>query len=114
ADPSWTPLLGNPPIPDYDSGHSVEGGAAAEAMKRVFGTDHVSFATCSLTLPAGQTCNDASPVLRHYHSFSKPPQGHGLSRILVGFHFRTAVRVGIAHGKKIADRAVDNFLQPTH
>jgi len=114
ADPGWTPLLGNPPIPDYDSGHSVEGGAAAEVMKRVFGTDHISFTNCSLTLPSGQTCNDASPVVRRYHSFSQAAQENGLSRILVGFHFRTAVRVGIDHGEKIADRAVDDFLRPTH
>ena len=25
ADPTWTPLLETPPIPDYDSGHAVEG-----------------------------------------------------------------------------------------
>jgi hypothetical protein len=26
ADPTWTPLVETPPIPDYDSGHAVEGG----------------------------------------------------------------------------------------
>ena len=25
ADPTWTPLVTTPPIPDYDSAHSVEG-----------------------------------------------------------------------------------------
>jgi hypothetical protein len=35
-----------------------------------------------------------------------------LSRILVGFHFRKAVVEGIAHGRKIADRAVDRAMQP--
>ena len=29
--------------------------------KRFFGTDQISFETCSLTLPAGSTCNDARP-----------------------------------------------------
>ena len=54
ADPTWTPLVTTPPIPDYDSAHSVEGGAARQVLKRFFGTDHIGFATCSLTLPAGQ------------------------------------------------------------
>ncbi|HEV2951119.1 MAG TPA: vanadium-dependent haloperoxidase, partial [Actinomycetota bacterium] len=49
ADPTWTPLLPNPPIPDYDSGHAVEGGAASEVLRRFFGTDELSFSACSLT-----------------------------------------------------------------
>ena len=39
----WQPLVGTPPIPDHDSGHSVEGGVAAEVMRRVLGTDRVRF-----------------------------------------------------------------------
>ena len=54
ADPTWTPLVPTPPIPDHDSAHSVEGGAAAQVLRRFFGTDQISFETCSLTLPAGQ------------------------------------------------------------
>ncbi|MDP9145898.1 MAG: vanadium-dependent haloperoxidase, partial [Actinomycetota bacterium] len=45
ADPTWTPLVPTPPIPDYDSAHSVEGGAASQVLKRFFGTDHISFTT---------------------------------------------------------------------
>ncbi len=114
ADPTWTPLLDTPPIPDYDSGHSVEGGAGAQVLKRFFGTDTVSFTTCSTTLPAGSTCNDASPVTRSYSSFSQAADENGLSRILVGYHFRDAVTTGIKHGRKIGNRAVNRFLRPVH
>ena len=100
-----------PPIPDYDSAHSVEGGAAAKVLKRFFGTDRISFRTCSLTLPAGSTCNDVTPILRRYTRFSQAAAENGLSRILVGFHFRKAVEEGIEHGSKIGDRAVDRFLR---
>ena len=58
GDPTWTPLVTTPPIPDYDSAHSVEGGAAATVLKRFFGTDHIRFEACSLTLPPGSTCDD--------------------------------------------------------
>ncbi|HKA98813.1 MAG TPA: vanadium-dependent haloperoxidase [Streptosporangiaceae bacterium] len=112
ADPTWTPLVTTPPIPDYDSGHSVEGGAAAQVLKQFFGTDHVRFKTCSYTLPPGQTCTDASPVLRRYTTFTQAAHENGLSRILVGFHFRKAVKAGIVHGIKIGAWAVDGFLQP--
>jgi hypothetical protein len=113
ADPTWTPLVPTPPIPDHDSAHSVEGGAAAEVLRRFFRTDRIAFKTCSLTLPPGRTCDDASPVTRRYRSFSDAADENGLSRILVGFHFRNAVDDGIEHGRRIGSRAVNRFLRPT-
>jgi hypothetical protein len=113
ADPTWTPLVVTPPIPDYDSAHSVQGGAASKVLQRFFGTDHVAFKTCSLTLPSGSTCTDASPLLRRYTNFSQAAAENGLSRILVGFHFRKAVEEGLEHGRKIGKRAVDRFMRPT-
>ena len=112
ADPTWTPLVPTPPIPDHDSAHSVEGGAAAEVLRRFFGTDRIAFRTCSLTLAAGSTCTDPAPVTRRYDSFSEAADENGLSRILVGFHFRNAVEDGIEHGRRIGARAVDRFLRP--
>ena len=114
ADPTWTPLVDTPPVPDYDSGHSVEGGAAAQVLKQFFGTDRIRFRTCSTTLPTGHNCQDASPVLRSYRSFSEAAEENGLSRILVGFHFRKAVTEGIERGRKIGNRAVNRFLRPVH
>jgi hypothetical protein len=113
ADPTWTPLVPTPPAPDYDSGHSVEGGAAAQVLKRFFDTDHVSFTACSLTLPLPEErCGGASGVLREFTSFTEAAEENGLSRILNGFHFRKAVEEGIEHGRKIGDRAVNRFLKP--
>ena len=112
ADPTWTPLQLTYPIPDHDSGHSVQGGAAAESLKQFFGTDDIAFSACSLTLPAGERCNDATPVFRTYTSFSQAADENGLSRILVGIHFRNAVEEGIQHGRKIAKRAANLLLKP--
>jgi hypothetical protein len=112
ADPTWTPLVTTPPIPDYDSAHAVQGGAGSTVLKRFFGTDHIGFTTCSLTLPAGSTCTDPSPVTRSYATFSAAAQENGISRVLVGFHFRKAVDEGIEHGDRIGDLAVDRFLRP--
>jgi hypothetical protein len=112
-DPAWEPLEITPPVPDYDSTHSVEGGAAAEVLQRVFGMDHISFKTCSLTLPIpGERCGGPNEVLRSYSSFSQAADENGVSRILVGFHFRKAVEEGITHGRKIGKRGVENFLKP--
>ena len=43
GDPNWTPLLLTPPIPDYDSGHGVQGGLAATIMQRFFHADRIGF-----------------------------------------------------------------------
>ena len=112
GDATWTPLVTTPPIPDHDSAHSVEGGAAAQVLMRFFGTDIIGFETCSLTLPAGQTCADTAPVRRSYTSFTEAADENGVSRILIGFHFRRAVDQGIEHGRRIADRTVNRFLRP--
>ncbi|MGH8070914.1 MAG: vanadium-dependent haloperoxidase [Candidatus Entotheonellia bacterium] len=115
ADPAWEPLELTPPIPDYDSAHSVEGGAAAEVLQRVFETDQISFSTCSLSLPLPEEqCGGVNEVLRSYTSFSQAADENGVSRILVGFHFRKAVEEGIKHGRKIGKHAVGHFLKPVN
>jgi hypothetical protein len=112
ADPSWNPLQFTYPMPDHDSAHSVEGGAAAEILKQFFGTDEIPFAACSLTLPAGARCTDPSPVFRSYTSFSQAANENAVSRILIGIHFRRAVEEGVQHGRQIAKRAADLLLRP--
>ncbi len=102
GDPTWTPLATTPPIPDYDSAHAVEGGAAAQVFREFFGTDRIAFSACSLSLPEGRRCTDAAPVSRSYASFSAAAEENGLSRILVGYHFRKAVREG--HRPRPKDR----------
>jgi hypothetical protein len=105
GDPIWTPLLPTPPDQDYPSGHSIEGGAGAEVLKQFFGTDQIRFQDCGVALPAGSTCDDAKPVLRSFASFTQAANENGLSRVLVGFHFRNATAEGTAYGRKIGERA---------
>ena len=49
GDPTWTPLRPTPADQDDASGHSIEGGAAAEVLKPFFGTDRISFDDCGVT-----------------------------------------------------------------
>lgn len=99
ADPTWTPLVTTPPIPDYDSAHAVEGGAAAAVLARVLGR-RVSFTACSVTVPVGGG-DSPNPVLRHFDSFSEAAAENAVSRIYVGIHFRHAVETGTRHGDRI-------------
>src|SRR5882724_8087078 len=112
GDPAWTPLRPTPPNRDYASGHSIEGGAAAEVLKQFFGTDRSSFQDCGVTLPPGSTCSDPSPVRRSYTSFSQAAAENAYSRILIGFHFRKSIEEGTEYGRKIGERAATLYLRP--
>jgi PAP2 superfamily len=112
GDRTWTPLRPTPANQDYASGHSIEGGAGAEVLRQFFGNDRISFQDCSVTLPAGSTCSDPSPVRRSYTSFSQAATENAYSRILIGFHFRKSVEEGTEYGRKIGERAATSHLQP--
>jgi hypothetical protein len=112
ADATWTPLAITPPIPDYESAHAVEGAAAVAVLQDVLGTDRVRFSTCSLTLPEGSTCSDPTPVYRQFRRLSQAAAENGESRILVGFHFRTAVEKGLDLGEAVGDRTARRYLTP--
>lgn len=112
ADPTWTPLVTTPPIPDHDSAHSVEGAAAAAVFRQFFHTNRIGFETCSLTLPEGSRCGDPAEVTRQFHSLSAAANENGESRILVGFHFRHAVEDGLDHGRDIGRWTARHFLEP--
>jgi PAP2 superfamily len=101
-----------PPVPEYDSGHSVQGAAAATVLARVLGTDRVAFSACSLTLPPGSRCGEPGEAIRRYRSFSHAAAENGRSRVLAGIHFGTAVEVGIEHGGAVAERVVERALRP--
>jgi PAP2 superfamily len=105
GDKNWTPLVPTPPDQDYPSGHSIEGGVGAEVLKRLFGTDQVSFQDCGTTLPAGSRCGDPTPIMRSYTSFTQAADENAYSRVLVGFHFRNATKVGTEYGRQIGERA---------
>jgi len=112
ADPTWTPLATTPAIPDYESAHAVEGATAAAVLRGILGTDRVAFSACSLTLPAGSTCTDAGAVRRSFSRLSQAAAENGESRVLIGFHFRTAVEKGLELGTAVGDLAVQRLMRP--
>jgi len=111
-DPTWTPLVTTPPIPDYESAHATEGAAAVAVLQGVLHTDRIAFTACSRTLPAGSTCTDATPVLRHFTRLSQAARENAESRIFVGFHFRTASEKGLDLGAAVGHRAVQRLMRP--
>lgn len=76
TDLDWTPLLDDPPFPDYISGHSTFGGAAAAILTKQFG-EEVSFEIPSQELPG---------ITRTFESFDQAAIENALSRVYGGVH----------------------------
>jgi len=113
GDPTWTPLWGSSgATPEYDSGHTIEGAAAATVLADVLGTDAVSFSDCSYTFkndPA-RNCDGTSPIYRQFDSFSAAAHENGLSRIWIGWHFRSSVDAGFKQGEQLAQFTLRRYL----
>ena len=83
-DPTWKPLILNPPYPDYTSGLNTAVGAISRSVARVLGTNRIDLFITSTA--AGQT--------RHYR-FAGPLNRAAINaRIWSGLHFRSADVVG--------------------
>ena len=52
ADPTWTPLVTTPPIPDYDR-RTASKGSSLQGPQALLRYRPHRFETCSLTLPTG-------------------------------------------------------------
>lgn len=104
ADPAWTPFHPvTPAMPDYNSGHSAAGGAARAVLAQFFGRDDVAFSLTSTSLPG---------VTRFYASLTQAADENGLSRILVGYHFRLAVNAGRTQGESVGEWVNAHALPP--
>jgi len=103
ADPSWAPLLFLPPDPEYPSGHAVGAGAAAEVLMRTLGTDYVSLAATSATLPGKE---------RQIDSFSIAAQESADSRVIGGVHFASSRDAGLEAGRRLGRQAAQLYLRP--
>lgn len=100
ADPNWQPLLPTPPFPDYISGHSTFGAAAATILATFYGQDY-AFTATSQELPG---------VTRSFNSFWEAAAENGISRIYGGIHVQSANVDGLATGQAIANYIAQNFL----
>jgi hypothetical protein len=101
GDPSWLPLLPNPPYADYTSGANNLTGAMTRTLERYFG-DRLTFSVTST--PVNQ--------VRTYDRFSDMAADVVDVRIYQGIHFRSADEVARRQGTRVADFAFSHVLRP--
>lgn len=105
-DAGWTPLIVNPPYPDYTSGANNFTGAATRALSLFFGTDEMNFSI--MTTNTGPTNDD----IRDFSRFSDVAQEVVDARIYEGIHFRFADEAARKQGRHVAQWAFSHFLRP--
>jgi hypothetical protein len=103
ADTSWEPLVATPPYPDYVSGFNGVTGAYTRSLTRILGAGQLDLYITSAT--AG--------VTRHYDTASALNKDGIDGRVYLGIHFRTADRVAINMGTRIANWGLNHYFQPT-
>jgi MYXO-CTERM domain-containing protein len=100
SDPAWLPYLTTPNHPEYVSGHSATGAAAAGVLAYWFGDD-TSFAVGSDSAPG---------FTRSFESFSDAADQNAISRLYGGIHYSFSNEAGLALGAEVAGYVVDHYL----
>ncbi len=103
GDPSWKPLLGAPPHPEYPSGHGCLTGAEANVFATFLGTKRIDVDLTS-TVP-----NLLQPQ-RHYERAGDLTREVSNARVWGGIHFRDATLKGLDMGDKIADWTLKRYF----
>jgi hypothetical protein len=105
---NWTPAITTPPYPDYTSGANNVTSAMTRILALFFGSDHLSFTITSLS-PLLQP-GDATAIT--YYKFSDAAKDVIDVRVWQGIHFRFADTEARSQGRRVANHAFKNYLQP--
>jgi hypothetical protein len=105
GDPTWLPLINDPPYPDYTSGANSITNAFMRTLGLFFGDDAFTFDVTSTVAAVVQKT-------RTYSRFSDVSLDVVEARILLGIHFRFADVVARRQGKQAADWAFSHILRP--
>lgn len=116
SDPFWRPLLQTPPYPDYPCASTGITGAAAQTLRRFFGSDALPFtrtiAAGPTPLPAPMTELPAKPITRSYASLRYAENEQALARVYSGLHFLEGCTAGLRMGNQVADWVYARTLRP--
>lgn len=103
ADPSFVPLIGTPPHPEYPSAHGCVTSAQAEVFAAFLGTQHIEIDIPS-TVPGIAT--------RHYTSANDLRNEIIDARVWGGIHYREADVTGVNLGRKVAHWTLKRYFLP--
>ena len=105
GDPTWQPLLGTPPHPEYLSAHSCFTSATAQVLVAFLGTQQINLEVTSAAPNVVQRT-------RHYEYANDLVQELIDARVWGGIHYRESDVKGATLGRKVAHWALQRYFQP--
>ncbi|HSL84746.1 MAG TPA: phosphatidic acid phosphatase, partial [Thermoanaerobaculia bacterium] len=96
-DPSWVPLIGTPPFPEYTSGHSVQSGATNAVLVALFGDGPF--------LDETHAARGLAP--RQFDSLTQAFEEAAISRLYGGIHYPIGIDEGVPQGRCVGQAVVD-------
>jgi hypothetical protein len=97
-DPSWSPLIGTPPHPEYPAAHAFLTQAFMQTMTGIFG-ENFSF--------TDNTYGSKYGGPRTFSSFNAAAEECGMSRNYGGIHYPPSIAAGLQLGKQIGQGVND-------
>jgi hypothetical protein len=104
-DPTWTPLLTNPPYPEYPSGYNAFNSTVSHGLEDLFRTRHLQLTLISTAVPG---------VQRHYDSGRALRRDVVDARVWLGIHFRFADTASRDLGRRLTAWTLDHYFRPLH
>lgn len=105
GDPTWAPLVPNPPHPEYPSGHGCVTGALASLLAKFLGTQQIEVDLQSTAAGVMQTT-------RHFATAQALRQEIIDVRVWSGIHFRYSDEVGVSIGRAVAAYSLSHNFGP--
>lgn len=103
GDPSFVPLLGSPPHPEYPAAHGCVTSAQAEVFAEFLGTQHIR-----VTIPS----TVAEIPARYYASANALTREIINARVWGGIHYRGSIESGADLGRKVAHWTLERYFLP--
>ena len=112
-DAGWTPYMATPNYPDYTSGANNFGGSVPRMFELFFGSDKPFDAPFRIYALGGAVpLLPTDPLYREYTKFSAITKEIIDARIYLGIHFRFADTEARSQGRRVANYAFKNILEP--
>lgn len=116
SDAFWRPFVQTPPYPDYPCASTSVSGAAAQTMRRFFGTNALPFSRTvtapAVPLPAPMVELPSKQITRGFSTLSKAESDQAMGRVYAGIHFREGCFAGLHTGNEVADWVYARYLRP--
>jgi len=113
-DAGWTPYMPTPNYPDYTSGANNFGGSMTRILELFFDSDKPFDTPFRIYALAGAVpLLPTDPIYREYTKFSAIAKEIIDARIYLGIHFRFADTEARSQGRRVANYAFKNILEPT-